>query len=426
MSRAGSTLALMPLLQELFPLCRSITGSGTRATLDRIGKELPLERHEVATGTAVLDWTVPKEWNISDAYVADATGRRVIDFGASNLHVLNYSVPVRARMSLADLQPHLHSRPDRPDLIPYRTSYYQEDWGFCLRHDVRENLADGDYEVVIDATLENGHLSYGELFLPGERRGEILLTTHICHPSMCNDNLSGIGVLTAVGKALQGLDRRWSYRLLFIPGTIGSITWLARNPEAATRVHAGMVLAGLGDRGPLSWKQSRNTNTAIDRAVARALAGRDHRILDFSPYGYDERQFCSAAFDLPVGRFSRAEYGTYPEYHSSGDNFDFISEDMLEDSLGAVMDVIAVLESDDYARNPLGQAEPQLGRRGLYDLPLAGEELQTVRLALLWVLNLADGSWSLQDIAERAQLPLARIRTAADALRAAGLLEPLD
>jgi len=426
-SRSAADLRIdwAAFMAELFPICRSITGDGLRQTLDIIGDKLPLERHEVATGTAVHDWTVPKEWNVRDAFVADSSGRRVIDFRESNLHLVNYSVPVRRRMQLNELREHLHTLPDQPDLIPYRTSYYNESWGFCLRQRDLDQFEEGEYEVVIDSSLEDGHLSYGELFLPGEREGEVLITTHVCHPSMCNDNLSGVSVLTALGQALTDMDRRWSYRLLFIPGTIGAITWLARNQAAAQRVRFGMVLAGLGDRGPLSWKQSRSGNSAIDRAVGRVLAAREHRILGFSPYGYDERQFCSPAFNLPVGRLSRSEYATYPEYHSSGDDLDFVSTASLDASFQALLEVIQTLETEDYYVNTQGHCEPQLGRRGLYDLPLEAGELQRVRLAMLWVLDLSDGSWSLRDIADRADLPLDSIQTAADALRAAGILEPV-
>lgn len=412
-------------LRDLFPVCRSITGNGVRETLRRIGEELPLEVHEIASGTPVLDWTVPREWNIRDAYVKDESGKRVIDFRASNLHVVNYSAPVHARMSLEELRPHLHTLPDHPDWIPYRTTYYQETWGFCLRHRDYERLADGEYEVVIDATLEDGQLTWGELRLEGEREGEILLTTHVCHPSMANDNLSGIAVLTGLGRALAQMDLRWSHRLLFLPGTIGSIAWLAQNRQLTGRIRGVITLAGVGDRGPASWKPSRGGDSMIDRAVKAALAGQDHRLLEYSPYGYDERQFSSPGFGLDAGRFSRSEYAQYPEYHTSADDLDFISEDALDDSFAHVLAALGKLEGDRYFVNSEPFAEPQLGRRGLYDLPLEGEELQRVRLALLWVLNLSDGSWSLEDIAARARMPLASIVTAADALRGAGLLEPV-
>jgi aminopeptidase-like protein len=413
------------LLRDLYPVCRSITGDGVRETLRRIGEELPLAVNEIASGTPVLDWTVPREWNIRDAYVKDASGHRVIDFRASNLHVVNYSAPVHARMSLDELRPHLHTLPDHPDWIPYRTTYYQETWGFCLRHRDYERLADGEYEVVIDATLEDGRLTWGELRLEGEREDEILLTTHVCHPSMANDNLSGIAVLTGLGRALAQRDRRWSYRLLFLPGTIGSIAWLARNRERVGRVRGAITLAGVGDRGPASWKPTRGGDSMIDRAVKTALAGRDHRLLEYSPYGYDERQFSSPGFALDAGRFSRSEYGQYPEYHTSADDLDFISEVALDDSFACLLAALDKLEGDRYFVNTEPFAEPQLGRRGLYDLPLEGDELQRVRMALLWVLNLSDGSWSLEDIADRAQIPLDAIVTAADALRAAGLLRPV-
>ena len=414
----------LDLVKSLYPICRSITGDGVRETLKQVAAQIPLEVHEVPSGTEVLDWTVPREWNIRDAYVADTSGTRVIDFRESNLHVVNYSVPVNRRMSLEDLRPHLHSLPEHPDWIPYRTSYYQETWGFCLRHRDLEALTDGEYEVVIDSSLEDGHLTWGELALPGQRPEEILLTTHVCHPSMCNDNLSGIAVLTGLGRALAQMDRRWSYRLLFIPGTIGSISWLALNRETAGRVRHGITLAGVGDRGPVSWKKTRHGNTAIDRAMLRVLRGREHRVTEFSPYGYDERQFGSPGFDLPVGRFSRSEYAQYPEYHTSADDLEFVSDESLQDSMECILEVINILETDQYFRNTQPFCEPQLGRRGLYDLPLEGAELQQVRLALLWVLNLSDGEHSLQDISERARMPYQNILTASNALRDAGLLEP--
>jgi aminopeptidase-like protein len=424
MSRIADTgLSPLEFIRTLYPICRSVTGDGVRETLRYIGERLPIEIHEVPSGTQVLDWTVPREWNIRDAWVADATGRRVIDFRESNLHVVNYSTPVNASMSLDELRPHLFTLPDHPDWIPYRTSYYRETWGFCLRHRDFEQLKDGEYEVFIDASLEPGHLTWGELLLPGMRADEILLTTHVCHPSMCNDNLSGITVLTALGLALSKLDRQWSYRLLFIPGTIGSITWLAQNPDVVERVRGSITLAGVGDRGPATWKPSRDGNSMIDRAMHAALEGRDHQVLDYSPYGYDERQFSSPGYALDAGRFSRSEYGQYPEYHTSADGLDFIDEASLDDSFDSVLTALRKLESDRYFRSIEPFAEPQLGRRGLYDLPLEGEELQRVRLALLWVLNLSDGNWSLEDIAHRAGVPLDSIETAAEALLEAGILK---
>lgn len=410
---------LLGRMAELLPICRSITGDGLRATLRAAGETLPLEIHEVPSGTAVFDWTVPREWNVREAYVADARGRRVIDFAEHTLHVVNYSVPVRARMSLAELRPHLHSLPDHPDWIPYRTSYYRETWGFCLRHRDLLALEEGEYEVVIDSELSDGSLSYGEILLPGESAEEILLTTHACHPQMCNDNLSGVTVLAAIAAALHGASRRLSYRILFLPGTIGAITWLALHREQAQRIRAGVVLAGVGDRGPASFKLSRRGDTEIDRAMRIVLrdTGREHRILPFSPYGYDERQFCSPGFDLAVGRFSRSEYGSYPEYHTSADDLDFVSAEALVDSARIVLDVLGVLETDGRFVNALPWCEPQLGKRGLYS------DREDVRMAVLWVLNQSDGTASLVDIAERSGVSYAAVLEAARALHAGGLLE---
>ena len=410
---------LLRHIERLYPICRSITGEGLRATLRDVATDLPLEIHEVPSGTEVLDWTVPKEWNIREAWVAGPDGRRVIDFADSNLHVVNYSVPVHRRLPLGELQEHLHSLPDHPDRIPYRTSYYRETWGFCLRHRDREALVDGDYEVFVDATLEDGHLSYGELFLPGASDEEVLLTTHACHPSMCNDNLSGVTVLAALARALSGVERRFGYRILFLPGTIGAITWLARNRERTGRIRHGLVLAGLGDRGPMTFKRSRRGDTDLDRAVELVLRdiGAEHLVRDFSPYGYDERQFCSPGFDLPVGRLSRSEYGSYDEYHTSADDLDFVDAASLADSYRRLVEVLAVLETDGVYLNTRPHGEPQLGRRGLYS------DREDVRMATLWVLNLADGRHSLLDVAERSGMRWSSLLAAARALEAGGLLK---
>jgi len=413
--------AMMALIAELFPIGRSITGDGLRQTLSILRRSIPLAIHEVPSGTPVLDWTVPPEWNVRDAHVANSCGERVIDIRESTLHLVGYSEPVRARLSLAELRPHLHTLPDHPDWIPYRTSYYSAGWGFCLRHRDYLALPDDEYEVVIDSSLTDGYLSYGELYLAGEETDEVLLTAHACHPSLANDNLSGIAVLASLARALQSAPRRLSYRILFIPGTIGAITWLARNRDRVARIRHGLVLAGVGDRGAKSYKKSRRGDTAIDRAVCHVLrtGGAAHRILDFSPYGYDERQFCSPGFDLPVGRFSRSEHGTYPEYHTSADDMSFVSATSLADSYATLVAVLSMLEGDAAFVNQCPYGEPQLGRRGLYGG--TGEE----RMARLWVLNQSDGQHSLLDIAERSGLAFAAIREAATALAEAGLLAPV-
>jgi aminopeptidase-like protein len=415
------------LCKDLYPICRSITGEGVRRTLEILGRYLPLERHEVASGTKVFDWTVPQEWNIRDAYLADASGHRVVDFQRCNLHVVGYSVPVRTRMSLTALRPHLYTLPHLPQWVPYRTSYYREEWGFCLSHEQLEALESGEYEVVIDSTLHDGALSYAECVIPGAREEEVLLSTHVCHPSLANDNLSGMALLTVLGSMLQGLRPRYTYRLLFIPGTIGSITWLARNEHQAGRIHHGLVVSGVGDPGCVSYKLSRRGDADVDRAARHVLAtsGDDHRIIDFYPYGYDERQFCSPGFNLPVGRFGRTPHNEYPEYHTSADNLDLIRPDCMVDSLSKVLAIIEVLEGNARCQNLNPKGEPQLGRRGLYSSIGGQVDRQSLELALLWVLNLSDGDHDLLDIATRARLPFTAIRSAADVLVAHDLLEEL-
>jgi aminopeptidase-like protein len=416
---------LYKLVAELYPICRSITGDGVRRTLEIIDREIGLEVHEVPTGTQVLDWTVPREWNVRDAWVADPAGERVIDFQASNLHLVSYSVPVRATVSLAELKEHLFTLPDQPDLVPYRTSYYAERWGFCTSQRVADGLAEGDYEVCVDSTLADGHLTYGERLVEGETRDEVLVSCHVCHPSLANDNLSGIAVASRLARLLaEGPRPRHSYRFLFIPGTIGSITWLARNEDHLGRIRHGLVLSGLGDPGGFTWKRSRRGDTEIDRAVAHVLgrSGRPHQLVDFSPYGYDERQYCSPGFNLPVGRLSRTPFATYPEYHTSADNLDFVGPAQLQESLEVCREVVQVLEGNRTYRNLSPKGEPQLGRRGLYGQIGGRSDAEERQMAMLWVLNLSDGEHSLLDVAERAGLRFALVADVAGALEEAGLL----
>jgi aminopeptidase-like protein len=377
----------------------------------------------VPTGTAVFDWTVPKEWNIRDAYMKDASGRRVVDFQQCNLHVMNYSVPVHATMPFSELKPHLFTLPEHPDWIPYRTSYYKETWGFCLSHNQMLMLDDGTYEVCIDSTLEDGHLTYGEFYLPGRSTDEILISCHACHPSLANDNLSGLTVATALAKFLSGRDLRYSYRFLFIPGTIGAITWLARNRETAGRIRHGLVLTCIGDAGGFHYKKSRRGNAEIDRAAAHVLQHQSNasEILEFSPYGYDERQYCSPGFNLPVGCLMRSVWGTFPEYHTSADNLDFIRSTQLAESLRVCTAIIDVLENNRRYCNQNPYCEPQLGRRNLYR-STGGDSVDADISARLWVLNLSDGEHSLLDIAERSGISFSAINDAAEVLRQSGLL----
>jgi aminopeptidase-like protein len=428
-ARADDGARMYALVEELYPICRSITGDGVRDTLARIERQLPapLLRTEVASGTPVLDWTVPREWNIRDAWIADASGARVVDFRASNLHVVNYSVPVRARMSLAELRPHLHTLPDHPDWIPYRTSYYAETWGFCLRQRQLDAMADGEYEVCIDATLAPGHLSYGELILPGDSADEVLLSTHVCHPSLSNDNLSSIAVAAALARELAVRPRRrWTYRFVFAPGTIGAITWLAQHRDVVPRMRAGMTLTCLGSAHPFTYKQTIGGDAEIDRAAAVVLRDRDpsDQVIGFFPYGYDERQYNSPGFRAPVGSLMRGRHGMFPEYHTSADDLGFVTAERLTESLAVVRGIVDVLEGNRRYQNLAPDGEPQLGKRGLYRAT-GGTAIPDLQLAMLWVLTLSDGRHGMLEIAERAKLPFATIRVAADHLRDAGLLAEL-
>ncbi len=426
-SVAGLGPGMYDLCRELYPICRSITGDGVRATLDVIGKEIPLTRTEVPSGTQAFDWIVPLEWNIRDAYVLDAAGRRVVDFNRSNLHVMSYSVPVDEVLTLDELGDHLFTMPDRPALVPYRTSYYDEGWGFCMSDDERNALSDGTYRAVIDSTLQPGALTYAECVIPGSSSDEVVITCHVCHPSLANDNLSGIAVVTHLARALAGRDLRFSYRMLFIPGTIGSIVWLSQHEETVRHIRHGLVVAGVGDRAPFTYKRSRRGGADIDRAMAHVLrTDPEHRIVDFTPYGYDERQFCSPGFNLPFGRLSRSVHGEHPEYHTSADDLDFVSAAQLEQSLETIASTLDVLEGNGRFRNLQPDCEPQLGRRGLYRAVGGAVDSRSVEMAMLWVLNLSDGAHDLLEIADRAGLPFASVRQAADALVAHDLLALIE
>ena len=414
------------LVAEIYPICRSITGRGVRETLRTISAHIKLEVHEVPTGTQVFDWVIPREWNIRDAYIKNERGEKILDFARSNLHVMSYSVPVRQRISLAELKQHVYTLPDQPDLIPYRTSYYTENWAFCMPHRLLESLRDETYEVVIDSTLTDGHLTYGEYLHKGETEDEFLLSAHVCHPSLANDNCSGVALLTHLAKRMAGLRTRYSYRFLFAPGTIGAITWLARNEGNSQRIKHGLVISMVGDGGGPTYKKSRRGNSGIDRAVIHTLrhSGLTPTILDFSPYGYDERQYCSPGFNLPVGLFQRSKFGEIPEYHTSADNLDFIAPNHLAQSYRLIAEAIDVLENDTVYCNTMPKCEPQLGRRGLYGAVGGDKDAVAANLAMLWILNLSDGMHSLLDIAERANLPFAVIRRTALLLHRNGLLKP--
>jgi aminopeptidase-like protein len=415
---------LLELAERLYPIGRSLTGDGVRRTLAVLGERIPLAVHEVPTGTSAFDWTVPPEWNVREAWIEGPTGHRIVDYGVHNLHLVGYSVPVRVTLSRDELLERLHTLPDQPDAIPYRTSYYGETWGFCMRHRDLETLPTGDYEVCIDATLADGSLTYGELFLPGTAATEVLLSTHVCHPSMANDNVSGLVVATALAEALGARRLRNGYRFLFTPGTIGPLVWLARNEERLGRIRAGLVLACLGDKGPLTFKRSRRGSTELDRSVELALAerGDPFDVRPFTPWGYDERQFCSPGIDLPVGRLTRTPNGEYPEYHTSLDDLDLLDPAALADSLELLLEIVEILETNATYVNLSPKGEPQLGRRGLYGSVGGVTRERDFETALLWVLNCSDGTHSLLDVAIRSGLRYAAIVEAAAALERVELL----
>jgi aminopeptidase-like protein len=403
------------LVAQLFPINRSLTGAGVRETLGLVARHIDLTINEVATGTAVLDWTVPMEWNIHSGSISTLSGRRLVDFADNNLHVMGYSKPMQGVVSRDELAQHVHTLPDQPDLIPYRTGYFANDWGFCLSHNLWQTMTDEHYRVEIDSELSSGSMTYGELFLAGQTDQEVLITCHVCHPSLANDNLSGIAVMTALAMRQARRARRLGYRFLFLPATIGAITWLDRNQSRLDRIQHGLVLTCLGDSGGFHYKESRSGAT-IDRAVAHLLRHSGHRyeVMPFNPYGYDERQFCSPGFDLPVGCLMRGVHGTFPEYHTSADNLDFVKPEALDQSYALIESVLDLLDQDRTYERVDGRGEPQLGRRGLYRA-IAGQREAggATQMDLLWFLNLADGKHSLLDMASRADIPFARLETAA-------------
>jgi aminopeptidase-like protein len=407
------------IIESLYPICRSITGNGVRESLRLLQEILPLILREIPSGTQVFDWVVPDEWNIREAYIVNGKGERVVDFRRSNLHVLNYSVPVNRKMSLTELRPHLFSIPEAPDWIPYRTSYYQENWGFCLAHNQLERLEEGEYQVYIDSTLQPGHLTYGEFRIQGESDDEVLISCHCCHPSLCNDNLSGMAGAARLAWLLQGASLRYSYRFLWIPGTIGSITWLALNEAIWPRIKHGLVLSCVGDPGKFTYKRSRRGDAEVDRVVEQVLrqSDREHQILDFTPYGYDERQYCSPGINLPVGCIMRTPNGCYPQYHTSADDLSLVRPSALGDSIIQLLRVIRFLEENRCYVNLNPKCEPQLGRRGLYRQLGGMKDTATLQVAILWVLNFSDGRHDLLEIAIRSGIPFEQISEAAEALQ---------
>ena len=358
------------LAGRLFPICRSITGNGFRQSLEMIREILPeIQVFEIPSGTAVYDWTVPKEWNIRGGWIKNLQGDTIIDFNDCNLHVMGYSVPVRQTISREELLDHIFTQPEQPEWIPYVTSYYKERWGFCMSDRQKQALTDAEYEVCIDSTLEDGYLTYGELVLPGETDDEIFFSTYLCHPSMANNELSGPCVQTEVIKYLKSLShRRYTYRFVFIPETIGSIAYLSRNLEVLQQhVKAGFVLSCVGDNRTYSMVSTKYEDTLADRVLNNVLKFHypDYLRYSFMKRASDERQYGSAGVDLPVCAFCRSKYHEYPEYHTSADNMDLISPEGLSGAYEVLVKVINALENN-YFYQMQFKCEPQLGKRGLY------------------------------------------------------------
>ena len=412
--------------QDLFPICRSLTGDGVRKTLQYLGDLLPeMAAYEVPSGQECFDWTIPQEWNIRDAYVLDESGRRIIDFQTHTLHVVGYSEPVDTILSLEELQAHLHSLPDQPDAIPYVTSYYKRDWGFCLTHAQRMTLTEQRYHAVIDATLQPGHMSYGEVFLPGESDRTILLSTYVCHPSMCNNELSGPVLATALGRWLRRERRRYSYLILFLPETIGAIYYLHSHlPELKKNLLAGFVLSCVGDERDYSYLPSRCGDTMADRVLLHVL--KSHHP-EFTRYSYldrasDERQYNAPGADLPVIPFARSLYRHFPEYHTSLDDLSLITPKGLQDSFDTLSTCLNILEHNDRYRS-VYPCEPRLDKHGLYPTTsIKGGYSQYVANTIDF-LAYCDGRLDLIDIAEHISVPAERCCLVAEKLLEAGVIE---
>jgi aminopeptidase-like protein len=409
------------LIKKLFPICRSITGNGVRESLAIIKKIIPLEIFEIPTGTQVFDWKIPKEWNIKDAWIKDSSGNKIVNFKNSNLHIVSYSVPIHEKMNLDELKKYLHYIEEYPDWIPYKTSYYNETWGFCISHKQFESLEEGEYEIFIDSKLENGNLTYGEFFVKGEKEDEILITCYICHPSMCNDNLSGVSLVTFLAKSISNLKPTYSYRFLFIPETIGAITWLSKNEKILSKIKSTLVVTCVGDKGISCYKKTKNGNSTLDIIVKRVLeeSKDEFKIVDFFPYGSDERQFSSPGINIQTGSLTRTPYNHFSEYHTSADNLEFMSKTHLADSFKKYYKIFELLEKEnldiknikkiskndknEHYINSNPKCEPNLGRRGLYRT-LHNKSIKMSDLAIFWILNYSDGFHSLSEISDLSKI----------------------
>jgi aminopeptidase-like protein len=414
------------LCKQLWPITRSITGDGVRDTLRIIQQEIPnLAINEVSTGAQCFDWVVPKEWNIKDAYILDPDGKKIIDLQENNLHIVGYSVPINKTMPLSELQEHLHSLPNQPDAIPYVTSYYEERWGFCLTESQRKTLVEGDYQVCIDSELSDGSLTYGELIISGKSEKEVFLSTYVCHPSMANNELSGPAVTTYLAKWIQSQPREYTYRIVFIPETIGSICYLSKNIDAMKKnIVAGYNISCVGDDNAYSYLPSRNENTISDRVALHVL---ENLHLDFVKYSYldrgsDERQYCSPGVDLPIASVMRTKYGEYREYHTSLDNLDYISSRGLYGAYKVLTKCIECIECNKIYKAAI-LCEPQMGRRNLRPTLGASTSMATDVKLMSNILVYADGEYDLLDMANKFNISIFELLESVDILVKEGLLE---
>jgi aminopeptidase-like protein len=414
---------------KLWPISRSLTGHGNRETFKILGDVIDLKISEVPSGTKCFDWTVPPEWNIKEAWIKNSRGEKIVDFSKSNLHILGYSEPFDGVVSFEELKSHLHSLPEQPDLIPYLTSYYQRRWGFCLSHNQFLALDNNDaYSVFIDSSLnEHGSMTIGEAVIKGKSENEVLFSTYICHPSLANNELSGPLVSAFIYHKLKELKNlKYTYRFIFVPETIGSIYSLSvEGDHWKKNLRAGFVLTCIGDGGKFTYKKSRIGNSLPDRAALTILnqTEKDFNVIDFFPSGSDERQYCSPGFNLPVGSLMRTMYGKYPEYHTSGDNKDFISFDAMEKSVLKYLEIIELLERNEKYVNTIPYCEPQLGKRGLYPTLGSQKISEDFVETMMWILNLADGSNDLISISEKSKIPVRQLIPVVDKLIDNGLLE---
>jgi aminopeptidase-like protein len=415
---------------RLWPICRSLTGNGNRETLKILSEIVDLNIREIPSGTECFDWTVPPEWNVRDAWVKNSKGEKVIDFAENNLHLLGYSEPFNGKMLFDQLKAHLYTLPEQPDLIPYLTSYYKKRWGFCLSHSAFEKLNQNDeYEVFIDSSLdERGSMTIAEAKIEGKTENEILFSTYFCHPSLANNELSGPMVSAMIYERLKTMPNlKYTYRFVYIPETIGSICFLSQCGEyLKEHLKAGFVITCIGDDGPFTYKKSRIGNAMPDRIVELLLEQTEttYHILDFFPDGgSDERQYCSPGFNLPVGSLMRTMYGKYPEYHTSGDNKDFISFEAMEASVNKYFDVICMIENNDYYVNTMPFCEPQLGKRGLYPTLGSQKTTQDFVSAMMWILNLSDGNHDLINISRQSEIPFKTLIPVVNTLVSNGIIK---